>query len=448
MALKLQQTLGIFIFAASPATIRYLDPGHAPEDRFLIEPESQTEAGVPPPAWLIVLITAVLCGLFLLLRHHPLSLIWLEDLPVYVDALHAFIAGGDPYALNHYGLHFVYPPVVMIVAAWFTRLLPVHAGRLLFTTVHVAAVLAMPFVLARYYVRARWWGRCLPLLILAAEPAFVGFRALYSANIAPAFYLAALLAAIPGLRRNRWHWFYLVVVMAALVKITLLVLLLLPLLAGKRQWIGSVASGATAVAANLLEQRLCPGLYAGYKSALVQQVAVQQQYGAGIFGFAARVERHVHGKVGFFAYSLHVAFVLFMLFLLFQLKQRYSFQPGTLLPAKAATTTTLWLGVLIIAVILANPRVLHYDMYIALFAAYAILAVSLRVDRWKLLALAIILHLPSLLVVMGLRSYSVQTAWELVVVLSAFAVGVRQLWRSSPSLPVVEKVQQLAASSP
>ena len=367
--------------------------------------------------------------------------------------------GGDPYAVNHSGLHFVYPPLVLAIAAWFERILPAHGLRVLFIAVHVASVLAMPFVLAYAFVRARWWGRWLPLLVLLAEPAYVGFRALYSANVAPALYLAALLAAIPGVRRNAWSLFYVVVVIAGLVKVTFLVLLLLPILAGAppsirtwirtsiRTWIRSSAVVAIVAGANLLEQRLAPGLYAGYKAALVLQVKTQQLYGFGIFGFAARAEHHLHATVGIFAYSLHAVAVLLMVTILLLLKRRCGFGAAHSDVRDDNSAGSVWLGLLVIAVILANPRVLHYDMYIALIAAFAIVAIHLRLDRWKLVALAVVLHLPSFLILVGVRSYVLQTGWELTIVLAAFGLGVRELWQMSPSSQVAETVEELGASA-
>ena len=381
----------------------------------------------------MLLLTAVFCGLFARLWHRPYGLVWLEDLPVYASAIQAFLRGGDPYAVNHFGLHFVYPPLVLYPAGWCARLLPVHVARLLFVGIHLAAVLALPYVLARWYVRARWWGRYLPLLVLVAEPGFAGFRALFSANIAPALYLAAWIAALPGVRHNRWRWFYGVVILAALVKVTFLVLLLLPLLAGRQQWLRSVAAGAIVAGASLLEQRSLPVLFAGYKAALVQQVSVQQLYGYGIFGFAARLEHHVHGVVGAFALGVHAVVVLLMIAVLLLLQRRHHFQPGPLFTGEASPVASLWLGLLIITVILANPRILHYDIYIPLFAAFAIIALACGLNRWKLVALAVALHLPSFLVILGVRSWALQQAWQLGVVLCAFAVGAWTLWRSAPS---------------
>ena len=390
-------------------------------------------------------MTAVFCGVFALLRHQPWAPTWLEDLPVYAKALHAFVTGSDPYAIDHYGLHFVYPPLVLAAAAWCVRLLPGHGAKFLFIGVHAIAVFAMPFVLACYYVRARWWGRYLPVLVLIAEPGFVGLRALYSANVAPTLYLAAFLAAIPGLRRNRWRWFYFVVLLAALVKITLLVLLILPLLGGSRQWVGSVATGCTAVAANVLQRRLYPGLYAGYKAALVQQVAVQHQFGVGVFGFAARLDHHLHAKVGMLAYGLHATFVLLMLTALFLLKHRRGSESERAFPTNA-TTSTVWLGMLVIAVILANPRVLHYDMYIALIAAYGILAVHMQLDGWKLIGLAVVLQIPALVVLRIPAAYTLQTGWDLAVVLAALAIGIRQLWQTEPLFQAMAEIPELASS--
>ena len=99
----------------------------------------------------------------------------------------------------------------------------------------MAATCALPLVLARFYFRRRWMGPLFALLLFFASPRFTGVLAFCGMNVASTLYLLALIAGIPGIRRNRWGWFYLAVIFAASIKISFLALLLLPLLAGRRQ---------------------------------------------------------------------------------------------------------------------------------------------------------------------------------------------------------------------
>jgi hypothetical protein len=246
--------------------------------------------------------------------------------------------------------------------------------------------------------------------------------ALYSSNVAPSLYLAILLAAVPGLRKNRWIWFYAVLFAAALVKMTFLTMLLFPLLAGRRQWGRSIGCSAGVAAVYWLEKLLRPDLYLGYKNALVQQIKVQALYGYGVFGMAADFEQYrLHRPVSAFSYAVHALFAAVLFSLLLWLRRR----------GADAREPSIWLGLLVMASIIMNPRVLHYDAYIAIFAAFVVLALALELDRWKLIALMAALFVPSLLVPYIIHSKLMYGTYEVLIVLAALSAGMWRLWSTS-----------------
>ncbi len=390
-----------------------------------------TRPDAPPPAWLVVVFFLAFAALYLYLHRADLAYAWLEDLPIYKAAIHAFLAGRDPYAETYFGLNFVYSPIVLYPVSWLARLMPGESEWVVFPAVHLVCILATPLVLARYYFSTAWLTAGVAYFVFLAETDFTGMRALFSANVAPSLYLAVLLALAPGIRRNRWHWFYAVVFLAAMFKVTFLVMLLFPVLTGARQWVRS-SLVATAVAALYVAQRLrLPTLYAGYKWALVQQVVVQRRYGYGFFGTAAVLEHKLHRSVEG-SYIVHAMFALTLIGLLFLLKRRGA---GTALPGEQSCET-IWLGVVLMSVLLISPRVLHYDMYLALFAASVTLVALFHLSGWKVVALVSAVYLPCLIVLPYVRPPLIPQTYSLVLVLAALGGGIWRLWRATSGIAV------------
>jgi hypothetical protein len=391
----------------------------------LTEPGAKEEQVLP--AWCVLGSLVLIAGLYFLLHRHDLTVGWLEDLPIYKAALHAYMQGVNPYAVTHRLMHFVYPPIVLACISFLARIMPGESEWVLIIGIHIMCVLAAPLVLASYYLRRPWLTPAMALLIWLAEPLYTGVRALFSANIAPSLYLFALLAAIPGIRRNRWYWFYVVVFLAGMVKATMILLLLFPLLAGTQQWLPSTLTVVAVAAINKVQQMFMPGFYADYKASLLQQVTGLRMYGYGVFGTAAVVEQKVHhDQVGISSYAVHILFAVILLAFLFLLRRRGA---NALRIANATPdAAVLWLGLIVMGFVMVNPRVLHYDIYLALFAAFVVLATTLRLHGWKLLLLLLLLFLPGLLALPHSRPWLVPQTWQLLIVLTALAAGIRRLW--------------------
>lgn len=383
-------------------------------------PEASARRPLPPPAWLIACAFVAFAGLYFFQHRHDLLYAWLEDLHVYARAVRFYRGGNNPYYSEMFeGLRFVYPPVALFALSELAAIMPGESEWALVAIVHLTCVLLAPFVLARYFLRAYWFTPALAMLALLAESRFTGMQALYSANVAPSLYLAALLAAVPGLRKNHWGWFYFVVFLAGAIKITLVIMLLFPLLAGRRQWLRSIATGVAVAVVYAAQARLVPALYAGYKWALLQQVKVEHQYGYGIFGVVGSLDEKLHRPLGPEAYAIHGLVAGIILVLLFWLRSRGADvrEPG------------LWMGLLVMTVMVVNPRMLHYDAYLALLAAYFVLATVLALDRWKLIALLVVLYVPCLLVPHVIHTRLMYGSYELLIILLAIAAGIWKLSR-------------------
>jgi hypothetical protein len=384
-------------------------------------PDGHARRMLPPPAWLLACAFVAFAGLYVFHYRHDLLYQWMEDLHVYARAVRFFRGGTNPYYMVMFeGLRFVYPPIVLYVASGVAAVMPGESEWALVGFIHLTCVLLAPFVLARYYLRAYWFTPVLATLVFLAESRFTGMQALYSANVAPSLYLAALLAAVPGMRKNRWAWFYVVILLAGAVKITFVFMLLLPLLAGRRQWLQSIATGAGVGAIYAAQSRLVPALYLGYKWALLQQVKVEHQYGYGVFGVVGSLDEKLHRPLGLEAYALHGLVAAVVLALLFWLRSR----------GADVREPSVWMGLLVMTVMIVNPRMLHYDAYLALIAAYFVLAVVLAWDRWRLIALLFLLYVPCLVVPYVIHSKLMHGSYELLIILVAIAAGIRRLFQA------------------
>ena len=393
-----------------------------------------------PKTWTVIAFFVIAAIVFWLLHRGDLADWWLEDLPVYTNAVRTWLSGHSPYDASMAPLYFLYPPFFLYLAKLFSMPIPSGWGETLYVLFEIAATCALPIVLARYFFRQTWLSPLFALLLFFASPRFTGVLALCSMNVATILYCAAFLAAVPGLRRNRWVWFYLAIFFAASIKITFLSLLLLPLLAGKRQWVRSIGCGAAVVAMNLAEKIMWPDLYAGYQWSLKQGILVQQQYGYGLFGIVATYHHTRRVGAGTAAYVVAGVLFLIVLSVMFLLRRRLerncnhdSRGPGS----NDLASNGVWLALILLAIILVNPRQMQYDVDIALAAGFVLWVYGLRTER--LLALMVMRFLPSLVVPLVVLNPHLHGIYETLLGIGAFSIGAWRLWQES----AVEAVSSL-----
>ncbi len=300
------------------------------------------------------------------------------DTRIYADAIANFNHGKSPYAL-HGELPYIYPPIFVWVGSWLSRLLTPALGWRLYTTVHVASVIATPFILARFYVRSLGYAEAFALFLLA--PFAVTENAIMGGNVAHPLYCAALLAAAPGLSANRWRWFYAVVVVAAAVKITFLILLLLPLLAGLSQILPSALTTAVTGGVYLLQMIFSPHLYHQFREMLSGQTFGARNYGLAPFGATANLLWHFHISSLILPGAFEIAFAAAILFALWRLRGQTERQRGF--------TDERWLALILTGIVLVNPRMFESDVATGLVAAYFLLFSNWRLAAtWVLAAIS------------------------------------------------------------
>ena len=378
-----------------------------------------------PANWLLALFSAAAVAGFVLVHQRALH-DWQIDLHLYAYALDVWRAGLDPYRAEFLAMYYLYPPVFLYLEGFLANLLPGPWGRISFTALHLSATCALPLVLAHFYFRKPWLTPWFALLLFFASPRFTGMLVLCEMNIATILYFLGFVAAAPGIRRNRWEWFYVAVFLAAMVKFTFLAMLLLPLLAGRRQWIQSVICGAAVAAANLGQMVLWPQLYQEYRWAMTRGILDQQAFGFGVFGVMASYNSKHSGGVGRAPFVISGILAVLLAVSMFVLWRKLRSAYGSAIDLAGDGN---WLALVVITIILVNPRLMQYDVDIALLAAYVLLVYGLRAKR--LLLLYILLFLPSLLVPLVILNPHLHGVYESLIAFVAFGIGYWRLWREA-----------------
>ena len=381
----------------------------------------------PSLPWLL-LSCAAAALVFWLLNRGQISQQWLEDLPIYNHAIYRWLTGQNPYNADFAPLYFLYPPVFLAMAGTIDRALPSHWGSYLYAAVHMASTVALPLILSRYYFRRAWMGPLLAVLLFFASPRFTGILAFLCGNVASTLYCLAFAAGAWGLKKDRWRWFYLAVFLAAIVKIIFLVLLLLPLLAARRQGLNSALCAILVFAANVGQAIGWPNLYKGFQWSLQQGVMVPYGYGYGIFGVLASYHHVQNPHVGPGPYLVSVLFSVGIVSAMFLLRRRLlSFEPAVDVAANG-----VWVALVVTAIILVNPRQMKYDVDIGLFAGFVLWMYATQLLRPLLLM--VLLFLPSLAVPFVVQNHHLYGACETLLTFAGFALAYRRLWKQRSEL--------------
>lgn len=395
-----------------------------------MDSESHVSQITPPKRIYLLLWLLVALVLYIFTSHLGTWALW--DAKVYAQAIHDWRSGQNPYNLSDPLLLFVYPPVFLCVGGFLARLLPGQTGWFLYIAIFVASSVALPFVLARFYLRRSWFSPAFAFVLAAMLPRFTGLMALRTGNITNIFYLAALTAAIPGMRKNRWEYFYLAVFLIAMVKVNFLVMLLIPLLLGQRQWLQSVLCGLCVIGTYPLQKIFSPELFAGFQTAASQQIAGHGAYGYGVMRIAVEIENAQHQAVGLTPYALQIVFVLVVMGAMFALRWR-----------QGDAANRLWPALVLLATILCNPRILPYDADVALLAAFVVLVSALRTPR--ILLVAAVIFLPSVIIPYALHT-SMPGLYETGVLLISFVAGYSMLWQRAERPSPVEMMRTEATA--
>ncbi len=320
------------------------------------------------------------------------------DVSIYMQAVHSLALGHDPYAdavaiqqqfHNEMALHpgaqvpfsYVYSPITLPILKLVT-LLPLWFSGSVYWLCYLAGLLAQIWggLFATEGKERRFFLYLAP--VAAFFPGFLASDILWSGNVAFLLYGMVLGCAILGWRRGNWVWFYVAVVLASCVKAPLLSLLAIPVFSARRQWIPAGISAAAGLALFGGQRFVWPSLFQHYLQAVELQFSYNRDFGcspAGLFsGFL--FDRGLPYAPASYIFYLYYALPLCAM--LYFLSRRF---------LRGCFTLRQWIPVLLVGVILLNPRILEYDEIVLALPLKLIewlFAASYLKTRWAIVAVA------------------------------------------------------------
>jgi hypothetical protein len=298
----------------------------------------------------------------------------LWDLDVYARAVADLAAGGDPYRTD-VELPFVYHPYVLHALAGLHALVPLAWS--------LPALYAIAIAYVGYELRS-YVARVAPRLAEASPPApslvaaalvfgGSGVVALGTGNLTPALHAVVLGSLLRALRRRRGEGaFFVALGVASFVKPYFLAYVALaPLVCARRvaaaRAVGLSAAVGLAWASSAFT---LPALHEGFTCALRLQTLGRGDLGYSAFGVASGF-----GLPPGLALAAHAALFAGAALALARFVRRHA--------AWGAEPSLLGLGVVLAT--LANPRMKEYDFFVAVLAAYLLVALHAPRALWSAL---------------------------------------------------------------
>ena len=306
------------------------------------------------------------------------------DARPYAQGINSYNSGQNPYPLDDAAniLPFAYPPVFLWVAAPLARLLTPEVGWRAYTVVNLACVVLVQLILSAMFLRRL--GRRVLLLLLFVPISLFATTVFWSGNIHLVWYAAAMLAAFPGIRRNQWLPFYATALLASVNQPVFALMLLLPVFGGRGQYLYSAVTVVLTGAVYVAERALHPALYAAFQMSVKQHLQASHDFGHGFFGICATLAAPRLPFAVPLAMGLQLIFSAAIFLLLLYLKP------------KERGDSPSWLGLIAIAIVLVNPRIMMYDAAIGIIPACYFLVAGIRfrmtgpqITRWVLLILTV-----------------------------------------------------------
>ena len=310
------------------------------------------------------------------------------DVDIYRAGMRSLRAGHDPYAdaiavqrLFHQQLlanpkllaqdppfSYVYSPITLPLLR-LIGIVPDWLSGVCYYLLYIAAALAQVWVTFRAVEGSeRSYFRYLaPVAIFF--PGFLADATIMSGNIAYILYAVVLLAAVLGWQRGAWYWFYLATLAASCVKAPLLSLVVIPLLSARRQWLPVALTGAAGLAVFAVQPLVWPMLFRHYLEAVDLQFRFNRDFGcspAGLFGDVLYSHGISYSPASMIFFLVYATPLFVLLVYLSRLYLRGSF------------SLSQWMPVMLVGVILLNPRIMEYDT--------APIALPLALIAWRFLA--------------------------------------------------------------
>ena len=364
------------------------------------------------------------------------------DLAVYKNAILSLRAHHDPYLdgmavqriFHAEAVHapnaptpftYVYSPITLPLLGLIARL-PFTLSATLYWLLYAAASAATIWVAYQFIMpfgkrdEARVFALVAPAIIFF--PGLLQNDVFFSGNVATILYALVLLAAWRGWRSGEWAWLHIAVLAASCVKAPLLSLVVIPLFCARKQWLPTILTAATGIALFALQPHIWPVLFRNYLDAVELQFSFNRDFSSSPAGLIANALYNVApykvvSAVAYLAYAFPLFVVLFIL--------SRKFLAGRL-------TLRQWVPVLMVGVVLLNPRIMEYDV--------APITFFLALVLWRVCAQAAtmrrtVLYAAGFFALANVFAYALPwESWrptECCVLLCVFIAGARMLFREA-----------------
>ena len=244
---------------------------------------------------------------------------------------------------------------------------------------------------------------------------------LFSGNVAIILYGCILAAAMVGWRRGHWMGFYVVAIVASFFKAPMLSVLAIPVLSARKEWGSSFVAGVVGVAMFCMQPLLWPSLFGNYMKILDTMFKLDQDFSSSPAGVLTEMLYRTSSYQILLA-GIYLAYAIPVFGVLLFLARRYF--AGYL-------TLKQWAPVMLIGVVLLNPRIIEYDV--------APITLPMLLLAWRAFAnkssvqgtaikMAVLFGIGNLCTIVNLSSVHLAWRWtECALLLSLFATGAKAL---------------------
>jgi len=363
------------------------------------------------------------------------------DSHVYVEAIHSLKAGHDPYldATTRQRVYhalpvsqrpdaipysYVYSPMTLPLLR-IAAMLPLTLVGFLYWTLLAVCLLAAIWVCLQAVTDSERNIFFLLAPVAMFFPGLLQYDGLFNGNVAYVLYGFVLVAALIGWKRDHWLLFYVAVVFASCFKAPLLSLLAIPVLSARKQWLATVCAAVVGVGLFAIQPLLWPSLFQHYLEAVELQFSFNRDFSCSPAGVVSDllfnvVPYRITSAVVYALGSLIIAGLLLVL--------SRRFLAGYL-------TWKQWMPVMLVGVILLNPRIMEYDVA-PITVAMALVAWRFF-EQWGSRAITItgmVIMMAVVNVGAAAHLFANYNTWkptECVLLIAIFAAGVWTLFRES-----------------
>jgi len=372
------------------------------------------------------------------------------DLDVMIKAAHSLHAGTDPYldgiarqdqflsATNHAAgtarpFVYVYSPATLPLLK-----LAVHLPKAfmiaLYWVLYSSAILLQCWVVSHLPDAKEKLFAAALIPITLFFPGLLLFDSVFSGNIAFLLYSFMLGGFWLGWKRQNWLWFYVAVLVASCFKPPYLVYCLLPLFCCSRRWWNTAITAVLGLALFAVQPLIWPTQFHNYMRAIDRIFSYNNDFGSGPAGRIGALLALTSANYGRWGTIVYLLLSVGLFAFLIHLSRFYK---------KGNLTCSQWFPLMLLGVLLLNPRLIEYDIFPFTLPMVLVLVRLVRPLRyvWQTAAMVLVLWITANY--FANQSHECWKKVECVILLLLFAGGAMQVVRhtNAASKPVLLPVR-------